>query len=61
MDIGLKKRFMELWDRYFPGANTLTFAAPFEKFARMGGNMKASFLITNHGAKSKRESRRELD
>ncbi len=33
--------------------NTLTFAAPFEKFARMVDNMEASFLITKSWSKVK--------
>ena len=34
--------------------NTLTFAAPYEKFARMVDNMEASFLITGSWGKVKK-------
>ena len=34
--------------------NTLTFAAPFDKFARMGDNMEESFLITKSWSKVKK-------
>ena len=40
--------------RPYVGANTLTFAAPFDKFTRMVDNMEESFLITGSWNKVKK-------